>query len=536
MHQALYRKWRPKTFDEVCGQDHVTEVLKYEVANGLLSHAYLFCGSRGTGKTTCAKILAKAVNCENPKGGNPCLVCPSCLSAASGAATDILEMDAASNNRVDDIRTVLDEVIFTPSALKYRVYIIDEVHMLSASAFNALLKTLEEPPAHVIFILATTEMQKLPATVVSRCQRFEFRRIAARVLVSRLATIAEAEGIELDPDAALMIARLAAGGMRDAISLLELASSAGGRVTAGTVSDSAGFSGRDIMSKCVRAVASHDCPALIDIVSSVYASSKDIGVFWQELTAYYRDMLVFRTAGRERAADYLDLTDSETETLAADTALLGREQLLWHTCLLDDTYTAMQRPGASPRICAETALIRMADERLNSTPEALLARIAALEAKLSGSPAPAAPAPASVTSSERVPDHPAPRQADSRSEKAADTGAEEAVKWEKLGCWQEAVDLLRRTNPGVAALLGGTSASRTAGGSGTAVRIVYRMDVVKKLATAPETIGNLCSALSSATGVALTPDRIFFEKETAAPAKAGGIPELDEAAKDRQGG
>ncbi|MBO7361038.1 MAG: DNA polymerase III subunit gamma/tau [Clostridia bacterium] len=166
MHQALYRKWRPGTFDEVCGQEQVTEVLKYEVSRSLLSHAYLFCGSRGTGKTTCAKILAKAVNCDAPVGGNPCLKCPSCLSVASGAATDILEMDAASNNKVDDIRTVLDEVIFTPSSLKYRVYIIDEVHMLSTSAFNALLKTLEEPPAHVIFILATTEMQKLPALTV----------------------------------------------------------------------------------------------------------------------------------------------------------------------------------------------------------------------------------------------------------------------------------------------------------------------------------------------------------------------------------
>ena len=188
MHQALYRKWRPRRFDEVCGQEHVTDILRYETANGLISHAYLFCGSRGTGKTTCAKILAKAVNCENPQNGNPCCECAACRSIADGSASDVLEMDAASNNRVDDIRTILDEVIYTPGILKYRVYIIDEVHMLSVSAFNALLKTLEEPPAHVIFILATTELQKLPATVISRCQRFDFRRIGTQVLTASTTT------------------------------------------------------------------------------------------------------------------------------------------------------------------------------------------------------------------------------------------------------------------------------------------------------------------------------------------------------------
>ena len=175
MHQALYRKWRPATFDEVSGQEHITDILKYETENGLFCHAYLFCGSRGTGKTTCAKILARAVNCEHPVNGSPCGECEACRTIASGATTDILEMDAASNNKVDDIRNILDEVVYTPTSMKYRVYIIDEVHMLSSSAFNALLKTLEEPPAHVIFILATTELQKLPATIISRCQRFEFR-------------------------------------------------------------------------------------------------------------------------------------------------------------------------------------------------------------------------------------------------------------------------------------------------------------------------------------------------------------------------
>ena len=197
-HLALYRKWRPRTFDEVCGQEHITSVLKYETAMSKLCHAYLFCGSRGTGKTSCAKILAKAVNCLSPRDGNPCGQCAACRAIDGGITTDVLEMDAASNNGVENIRDIRDEVNFAPSDLKYRVYIIDEVHMLSASAFNALLKTLEEPPAHVIFILATTELQKLPSTIISRCQRFDFRRLSSRTISDRLLYIAKEEGISIN--------------------------------------------------------------------------------------------------------------------------------------------------------------------------------------------------------------------------------------------------------------------------------------------------------------------------------------------------
>ena len=208
MHQALYRKWRPSTFDDVCGQEHSTSILKYECEHGKFSHAYLFCGSRGTGKTTCAKILAKAVNCESPQNGSPCGKCASCISIDSGVATDVLEMDAASNNGVENIRDIRDEVVYAPSNLKKRVYIVDEVHMLSASAFNALLKTLEEPPEYVVFILATTELHKLPATIVSRCQRFDFRRISTPTLMQRLKFIAEQEGIDIEEDAARAIANV----------------------------------------------------------------------------------------------------------------------------------------------------------------------------------------------------------------------------------------------------------------------------------------------------------------------------------------
>ncbi|MCQ2427391.1 MAG: DNA polymerase III subunit gamma/tau [Clostridia bacterium] len=542
MHQALYRKWRPKTFEEVCGQQHVTDILKYEVAENLVSHAYLFCGSRGTGKTTCAKILAKAVNCENPQNGNPCLACRSCLAAASGAATDILEMDAASNNKVDDIRTILDEVIYTPSSLKYRVYIIDEVHMLSVSAFNALLKTLEEPPEHVIFILATTEMQKLPATIISRCQRFDFRRIQTNILVERLKYIAGEENIRLDDDAALILARLAQGGMRDAISLFELSAVGGKDVTADTVSEAVGFTGRGPMSECVRAIASRNCSGLLDIISRVTASAKDIGVFWQELIGYYRDMLVFRTVGKEAAAGYLDLTDTESSMIAADSAMFSREQLIYHSKMLDDAYTAMQRPGASSRICAETALLRMTDEKLSVSYEALLSRIAALEAgMLSGGftarekaeTPEKQPVSAPKTASEAIP-APARDKAAAGTQRpsAEPVSAPTAVPADervRLDCWQEVLETLRKTNSGVAALLGSTEAFRAESGAGLRIYVIYKAEVAKRLATAPETIGNFCAALSSSLGSRIDPGMIVFEKAGSAPGDQvrKGIAELD---------
>ena len=218
---ALYRKYRPKLFSDVVGQDAITRTLRNEISDKHISHAYLFTGTRGTGKTTCAKIFAKAVNCLDPRDGEPCGECEACRAIENGSAVDVVEMDAASNNRIDDIRMLRDEVAFTPVFCKYRVYIIDEVHMLSISAFNGLLKTLEEPPEHVVFILATTDVQKLPVTILSRCQRFDFRRISPSVISARIEQVAKAEGREIDPDAAFTLAACADGAMRDALSLLD---------------------------------------------------------------------------------------------------------------------------------------------------------------------------------------------------------------------------------------------------------------------------------------------------------------------------
>ncbi len=380
MHQALYRKWRPQSFDDVYGQEHITSVLKYEAEHAAFSHAYLFCGSRGTGKTTCAKILAKVVNCENPIGGNPCGVCEACRAIDSGAATDVLEMDAASNNGVDNIRDIRDEVVYSPSSLRYRVYIIDEVHMLSPSAFNALLKTLEEPPAHVVFILATTELHKLPATIISRCQRFDFRRIATETLVKRLNYIAEHENISLEPEAARMLAKLAQGGMRDAISLLELCAGVKRTVTPEVVSESVGLTGRDAMLATVTAVADRNYDLLFAQIDEVVRSSKDLAVFWQDVISLYRDMLVVKTT--KNAATYLDLTDHEFEQLKTVTARFRKETLVYHCKLLEDALLAMQKSNSVKRILAEMTLVRMCDEALDQSAEAMLSRIAALEEQI----------------------------------------------------------------------------------------------------------------------------------------------------------
>ena len=248
MYQALYRKYRPTSFDDVVGQKHITDILRQEVASGRIAHAYLFTGSRGTGKTTCSKILAKAVNCPHQSGGNPCGVCDVCRGIDNGSITDVLEIDAASNNGVDNIRDLRAETNFTPASVKYRIYIIDEAHMLSIGAANALLKILEEPPEYVIFILATTELHKIPATILSRCQRFSFKRISPEVISQRVKDVASRENLEIDNDAADMIAKLADGGMRDALSLLDLCSGLGKKITMDTVIESAGLAGSETLS------------------------------------------------------------------------------------------------------------------------------------------------------------------------------------------------------------------------------------------------------------------------------------------------
>jgi DNA polymerase-3 subunit gamma/tau len=292
MYQALYRKWRPKTFDEVVGQKHVTETLKRQVAQDRLSHAYLFTGTRGTGKTTCAKLLARAVNCENPQNGNPCGKCPSCLGIENGSILDVLEIDAASNNSVDNVRSLREDAVYSPASVRKRVYIIDEVHMLSTSAFNALLKIIEEPPEHLMFILATTELQKIPATILSRCQRYSFRRASQEDIEARVSYVAQQEGIELTDEACQMLARMADGSFRDALSLLDQCS--GGEVTRERVINAIGIADSEEVCRMFSAVAAHDGGETIRILDELYAAGRDVSSVLDRLAELYRDLLIVK--------------------------------------------------------------------------------------------------------------------------------------------------------------------------------------------------------------------------------------------------
>ena len=540
MHQALYRKWRPQRFEDVCGQEQVTSILQYQIRTGGFSHAYLFCGSRGTGKTTCAKILAKAVNCENPQNGSPCLACDACRAIEAGSATDVLEMDAASNNGGDNIRDIRDEVVYPPNALKKRVYIIDEVHMLSASAFNALLKTLEEPPEYVVFILATTELQKLPATIVSRCQRYDFRRIATPVLANRLTYIAGQEGITLDSEAALLLGRMAQGGMRDAISLLELCAGTGERITTATVNQTAGSTGRENMMETVRAISARDYDKLFAVIDSVVQSSMDIGIFWQDLIALYREMMVLRTA--RDAAAYLDLTDSELAAMQALVKPFTAQTLLYHSTLLEQAYLAMQRANAIKRIVAESTLVRMCDPELETSPEALLARIAALEDKIAfgqiavAQPASAAQAnraaeptqepesKASPAANAEVPDAAAPRTP--KLQKPEPTGDKRILR--PLRVWAQVLEKMTKASPISAGFYFAAKAYTDPYGN---VVLKFGSEFDIQMAKNYQAVPALCGILSGLLGNGISESQIIFECEGQS-AKSSVIDEILENALD----
>ena len=297
MYQALYRKWRPKVFSDVIGQEHITETLKKQVAEGRTSHAYLFTGTRGTGKTTCAKIFAKAVNCLHPVNGDPCGECEICKGIDNGSLLDVVEMDAASNNGVDDIRDLRDETAYTPSACQYKVYIIDEVHMLSTAAFNALLKTLEEPPAHVIFILATTEIQKVPATILSRCQRYDFTRIGPEDIARRVEYIAGEEKLELTSDGAELIARLADGALRDALSILDTCAGVTAKIDADVVRRMAGVTDRSYLFHISDALEAQDAAAALAQLAQLRQQSVDVKRLTEELIAHYRALMLAALPG-----------------------------------------------------------------------------------------------------------------------------------------------------------------------------------------------------------------------------------------------
>ena len=391
-YQALYRKYRPQTFDDVLGQMAVTQTLKTQLQTGKLGHAYLFTGSRGTGKTTCARILAKAVNCLHPEDGNPCNVCAACRSIDSGSCMDVLEIDAASNNGVDNVRDLRDDAVYTPSEVKMRVYIIDEVHMLSLSAFNALLKIIEEPPEHLLFILATTELHKVPATILSRCQRFSFRRISQEDIAARLQYVAYQEAIDLDDGAARVLARLADGAMRDGLSLLDqCASATTGELSAEAVYNCLGIAGEQTCGRLMGYIANHDTKKALELFNRLYTEGKDLGAMLDELACLTRDLLVLKTAGNGGITMLSGVAD-DREALELTKALSSAE-LVRIMNLLQTTMAGFTR-SASRRMDAELCLMELCQPELSLDAKALNARLTRLEEQIkSGAFVQAQPAP-----------------------------------------------------------------------------------------------------------------------------------------------
>ena len=401
MYQALYRKYRPQTFDDVVGQMAVTQTLKTQIQSGRLSHAYLFTGSRGTGKTSSAKILAKAVNCENPQDGNPCNRCKSCLAIDSGSCMDVLEIDAASNNGVDNVRDLRDDAIYSPSQVKMRVYIIDEVHMLSISAFNALLKIIEEPPEHLLFILATTELHKVPATILSRCQRFSFRRISQEDIAARLQYVAYEEKIELDDTAARVLARLADGGMRDGLSLLDqCASATTGELTADKVYSCLGIAGIQECGKLMAHIANHNTGEALSLLNRFYAEGKDMGALLDELACLTRDFMVMQSAPKE-AIGMLSGVATDEEVKKLSTRFTSAE-LVRMLDLIQKTTAGFIR-SASRRMDAELCIVNLCQPELQLDAESLNTRLTRLEDRVNSGDIAIAPVSVSQTVVEEQP-------------------------------------------------------------------------------------------------------------------------------------
>lgn len=376
MYQVLYRKYRPKVFSDVYGQEHVTSTLLNEIKENRISHAYLFTGSRGTGKTSCAKILAKAVNCENSVNGEPCNECEVCRGLDSGSIYDVVEIDAASNNGVDNIRDLREEANYTPSRGRYRVYIIDEVHMLSTGAFNALLKTLEEPPAHVIFILATTEVHKLPATILSRCQRFDFKRIQPETMAKRLMQVAGYENLDLTEEGAILISRIADGGMRDALSILDQCAGRNQKIDEKLVSEVAGIAGRESLYELSDAICNKNGGDALNVISKLHANSYDMERLCVEMINHLRNFLIVKTVDKSR--ELIVCTDDEYNTILSSAEHFTLPSVIFALDLFQDTLVKI-KGGANSRIEMEMTLIKLCEPKLEQSMDSVLDRISVLE-------------------------------------------------------------------------------------------------------------------------------------------------------------
>ncbi len=378
-HLALYRKWRPDVFEDIVGQEHITKTLKNQILTNRVGHAYLFCGTRGTGKTTCAKVFSRAVNCLSPKDGSPCNECEICRGIADGSILDVTELDAASNRRIDDIREVISDVSYVAAEAKYSVYIIDEVHMLTTEAFNALLKTLEEPPEHVIFILATTDPQKVPQTILSRCQRFDFKRISISDITVRLKEVAYGDGFNITDDAYHLIARLGEGSMRDSLSVMErVVSACGDTVSADDIINVLGISTQDSVFAMADAIAGNNPEQIVSVIDSLMNEGKDLNTFVDSLMQYFRDLMMYSVSNGTISLDY---NSEDMVKLKAQSSRLTFERITRAASILAEAKSDAKWVK-SPRIIYELALIKLARPEVDSSPEALLDRIAQMESKV----------------------------------------------------------------------------------------------------------------------------------------------------------
>ncbi|HEY9062080.1 MAG TPA: DNA polymerase III subunit gamma/tau [Pseudobacteroides sp.] len=377
---ALYRKWRPLLFEDVVEQEHVVKTLKNSVVTDHIAHAYLFCGTRGTGKTTMAKIFSRAINCLNPKAGDPCNECDICKGILSGSIMDVIEIDAASNNSVDNVREIRDEVIYRPSQARFKVYIIDEVHMLSTGAFNALLKTLEEPPSHVVFILATTEPHKLPATILSRCQRYDFRRIPIDSIVKRLETISSSSGVVLDPEASRLIAKLSDGALRDAISILDQCISQGDKnITYEHTLKVVGIVNDTFISEFVEAIRDRNINRILALIDELIMAGKDISKFLSDLIFYYRNLLVCKLT--DKPEEVIDVMNDVLDTMKKQSGFFSKEEIML-TIREFSSLEANIKWSKHPRILFELSLIKICDSNFNKLQDDIIERLSILENKL----------------------------------------------------------------------------------------------------------------------------------------------------------
>ena len=525
-YRALYRKWRPMKFEDLVGQRHVSDTLRGAVVSGRIAHAYLFCGTRGTGKTSAAKIFSRAVNCQSPENGEPCNKCETCKGILNGTILDVYEMDAASNRGVESIREIREEVIYAPVGCKYKVYIIDEVHMLTTEAFNALLKTLEEPPEHTIFILATTDPNKLPQTVLSRCQRFDFRRIGTDDIVRRISRIAEAEGIDITPDAAELVAELGDGSMRDAISTLDRCAAFGSeKLTTERVGEITGIIGSKRLFDIADAVAKDSAKDALAVSGEVLNAGKEAQFLLENLIEHFRALLICKTT--DKPAAMLEKTEQAAERYSKQAEKYSSERILYSIKALSDCL-AQAKWLSKPRIAVETAMVKLCSPSYSSDTDALLARIEKLETAVanlsSGAYVTAPPMAAADSTQTQKSDGGGSVKSDAENRKE-DTEASGGQTAEECVFWADALNEIKKESKALYAFL--YNADVCIKGEIVEIQVAGKV-AYNKIAT-PNGIDYLSKLLSRVSGSAFRA-KVLIKGEGGADEKDKAEPSINDLA------